>query len=211
MARKPASSQKDTRQSIRDQAFRLFGRFGYEGVSIGDIARHTKLSKGALYWYFPGKEALYLDCLQRLHAIFDEYLFDPMRSLDDPTRRILTIFTGLRELLRDPRVQTGVAGYWTIPSRPETERIVETQRAFEAASRDVIRDTLRAGVERGLFDYGDDLDDMSAAIISLVEAVVLPLRDRSPEEVRALLRVLARTLFRAYARNLSVDELSREL
>lgn len=211
MARKPASSQKDTRQSIRDHAFELFGRFGYEGVSIGDIAQRTKLSKGALYWYFPGKEALYLDCLQRLHAIFDEYLFDPMRAAGDPTRRILLVFTGLRELLRDPRVQSGIAGYWTIPSRPETERIVDAQRAFEAASREVIRETLRAGVQRGQFDYGDDLDDMAAAIMSLVEAVVLPLRNQSADEVRALLRVLARTLFRAYARDIPIDELTREL
>jgi TetR/AcrR family transcriptional regulator, acrAB operon repressor len=50
-----------------------------------------------------------------------------------------------------------------------------------------------------MIQLGDDIDDMSRAIISLVEAVVLPLRHQTPEEVHRLLRVLARTLFRAYA------------
>src|SRR3546814_7162710 len=80
MPRKPAHEQFDTIKAIADRAFELFGRYGYEGVSIGDIAKAAKLSKGALYWHFDGKEALYLQCLQRLHAIFDQYVFDPMRA-----------------------------------------------------------------------------------------------------------------------------------
>src|SRR3546814_14751964 len=76
MPRKPAHEQFDTIKAIADRAFELFGRYGYEGVSIGDIAKAAKLSKGALYWHFDGKEALYLQCLQRLHAIFDQYVFD---------------------------------------------------------------------------------------------------------------------------------------
>jgi TetR/AcrR family acrAB operon transcriptional repressor len=210
MPRKPANQQFDTIQAIRDQAFVLFGRFGYEGVSIGEIARHSKLSKGALYWHFPGKEALYLDCLQRLHAIFNEYIFDPMRATNDPVRSILHLFRALNDLLQDPRVQSGIAGYWLIPSRPETGRIVESQQAFEAASREVIAETLRNGVAQGHFDFGNDLEDMAGAIISLVEAVVLPLRHQGPDEVKASLGVLARTLFRAYAKDDALIGMTRE-
>ena len=46
---------------------------------IADARRRKQaragLSKGALYWHYDGKEALYLDCLQRLHALFDHYIF----------------------------------------------------------------------------------------------------------------------------------------
>ena len=199
MPRKPAHEQFDTLAAIREQAFELFGRFGYEGVSIGDIAAAARLSKGALYWHFPGKEALFLDCLQRLHAIFEEYVFTPMQQEPDPVRSVWHIFSGVQRLLEDPRVAHGVAGYWLIPSSPETAPFIQAQRSFELRSQQVIAQTLRKGVEAGAFDLGDDLEDMARAIISVLEAVVLPLRHMTKDEVARNTGVLARTLFRAYA------------
>lgn len=199
MPRKPAHEQFDTLKAIEDRAFELFGRFGYEGVSIGDIAKAAKLSKGALYWHFQGKEELYLHCLKRLHALFDQFIFDPMRTEPDALQALLTVFTGLRRLLQEPRVENGVAGYWLIPSRPETGRLIEAQRAFESAAMDTLREVMRRGVEQRSLDLGTDLDDMARAMISQVEACVLPLRHLEPDEVQRILRVLAHTLFRAYA------------
>jgi TetR/AcrR family transcriptional regulator, acrAB operon repressor len=211
MPRKPATQQFDTLKAIRNHAFTLFGRFGYEGVSIGDIARHARLSKGALYWHFRGKDALYLDCLQRLHAIFNECIFDPMRAETQAVPRILLLYQGLARLAEDPRVEKGVAGYWMIPSSAGTEPFVAAQRAFEAESVTVIEQTLQLGVQQGRFDFGDDLEDMAQAIISLVEAVVPPMRHQSREEVRRNLGVLARTLFRAYATPTDLLELTRAI
>lgn len=211
MPRKPAHEQFDTVQAIRDQAFALFGRFGYEGVSIGDIARAARLSKGALYWHFANKEELYLDCLRQLHAIFNACIFEPMRAQADGVARTLTLFTGLSRLLLDPRVTQGIGGYWLTPSRPETASFHQAQQEFEKASFETMRETLRLGVEQGRFDYKDDLDEMARAIIALVEAVVLPLRHQSPEEVHRILGVLARSLFRAYATADDLLKLTRSL
>lgn len=207
MARKPSHEQFDTLQVLRDHAFELFGRYGYEGVSIGDIAKLAKLSKGALYWHFPGKDALYLDCLRRLHSLFNQHIFDVMRSAADPIHGILAIFHGISRLMEDPRVARGVAGYWLIPPTPEAEAILTEQRAFEAASMKVIRETLRRGTEQGRLNLGDDLDDMSRAIISIIEVAILPLRHQSRADSQRTLGVLARTLFRAYA---SADDLLQQ-
>jgi TetR/AcrR family acrAB operon transcriptional repressor len=209
--RKPAHEQFDALKAIREHAFALFGRFGYEGVSIGDIGKAAKLSKGALYWHFENKEELYVDCQQQLHSIFNAYIFDPMRAQGDGVTRILMLFTGLGRLLLDPRVQKGVAGYWLIPVRPETTQIARAQAAFEAACVETMRETLRLGVEQGRFDYKDDLEEMAHAIIALVEAVILPLRHQTPEEVHHILGVLARTLFRAYATADDLLKLTRSL
>ena len=101
MPRKPAHEQFDALKAIREQAFALFGRHGYEGVSIGDIARAARLSKGALYWHYDSKQALYLDCQAQLYALFNDYIFDPMRQERDGVTRILMLFTGLGRLLLD--------------------------------------------------------------------------------------------------------------
>jgi TetR/AcrR family transcriptional regulator, acrAB operon repressor len=204
MARKPAHERFDTLKAIEQRAFELFGRYGYEGVSIGDIAKAARLSKGALYWHFKGKQALYLDCLRRLHELFDQYILAPMRAEPDPVNAILLLFTGLQRMLQDPRIESGVAGYWLTPSTAETAAIIETQRNFEADAVATLRAVLQRGVDAGRLDLAGDLEALARAIVSLIEACVLPLRHQSPEEVHGLLGVLARTLFRAYARSGSV-------
>ena len=192
MTRKPAAEQPDAVTLIRSEAFRLFGRFGYEGVSVGDIAKAARVSKSALYWHFRGKDDLYADCLRQLHALFDHYIFDPMRAAAQ-------LFIGLARLLQDRRVRHGVAGYWMTPSRLDGEALSQTQRSFENRAVDVIRELLRRGEAEGRFQFGKDLDSMARAMISVVEAAVLPLRHLSPAEVHENLGILARTLFRAYA------------
>ena len=207
MPRKPAALQFDTSQALQDRAFEMFGRGGYEGVSVGDIAAAAGLSKGALYWHFQGKEELYLACQARLHALFNEYIFEPMRAEADAIQGVLLLFRGLARLAADPRIAKGIAGYWLIPDKPETAGIIAAQRSFDLAGKKVLTEVLRRGQAQGRIDLGGDLDDMARAIISLVEAVVLPLRHQSAQEVHRTLGVLARTFFRAYA---SADDLLKQ-
>jgi AcrR family transcriptional regulator len=209
MPRKPAHEQFDTLQAIQDHAFELFGRFGYEGVSIGDIAKAAKLSKGALYWHFRGKAELYLDCQARLHALFNQYIFGPMKASSDPVAGTILMFRGLEQLVRDARMEQGVAGYWLVPSTAETDPLFKAQRQFELDSQATIRDVLKRGMEQGRFDLAADLEDMSRAIISLIEAVVLPMRHMPTSDVHRMMAVLARTLFRAYAKGDELRELAR--
>jgi TetR/AcrR family acrAB operon transcriptional repressor len=207
MARKPAAQQFDTLRVIQDCAFELFGRYGYDGVSVGDIAAATKLSKGALYWHYQGKEALYLDCLRRLHALFDRYMFEPMQAQSEGVNAVLALFRGMEHMLQDPSVNRGVAGFWLVPSGPETEMLAEEQRAFERRSVKTIEGALRLGVEQGRFDLAGDLEEFARAVLAIGEAVILPLRNQTPEEVRRMLAVLARTLFRAYAKSAPIPEM----
>lgn len=200
MPRKPAHAQFDTLRTLQERAFELFGRHGYEGVSIGDIAHAAGLSKGALYWHFASKEELFLRCLRRLHEIFDEHVLTPMSPEADPMLAILLMFQGFEKLLRDPRIEQGVTGYWLLPSTPETERIVAVQREFETAAQARIRAVLATGARQGSFDLGDAEQPMARAMISLLEAAMLALRNQTPDEVHQTTTVLAATLFRAYAR-----------
>jgi AcrR family transcriptional regulator len=199
MPRKPAKAQADTLQDIRDGAFALFGRYGYDGVSIDDIAKSAGLSKGALYWHFKGKDALFLDCLKRLHAIFQEHVFDRMLREPDAILRILTFFQGMELLLHDPRIKAGVAGYWLGIDNANLPAIIQAQQDFERQTSQIIRESLELGMQQGLLNLGGDLDDMSRAIIAIMEAIILPLRQQTPDEVHRLVIVLARALLRAYA------------
>lgn len=199
MPRKPSTAQVDTYSDIQNAAFGLFGQLGYDGVSIDAIAKAANLSKGALYWHFDGKEALFLDCLKRLHGLHDELIFDPMLKETDAVIRIQVFFSGLAALLEHPSVSAGVAGYWLGTANTTLPEIDSARKAFEKRTANIIQETLRLGIQQGALDMGGDISDMSRAIIAIMEAIILPLRNESSEEIQRVLSVLARTLVRAYA------------
>ena len=49
-----------TRQRVLAKAARLFAKHGYDGVSMEQLAKALKLTKGALYTHFNGKYDIYL-------------------------------------------------------------------------------------------------------------------------------------------------------
>lgn len=58
MPRAPASDPETRRRAILIAAHRCFARSGFRDTTMQDIADEAGLSVGALYRYFPGKDAL---------------------------------------------------------------------------------------------------------------------------------------------------------
>jgi len=70
---------EDTREKLLDAAAEVFAEKGYANTSMDDVAAAAGMTKGALYWNFDGKEALF-------HALLDERLYGPLRGLVEFTR-----------------------------------------------------------------------------------------------------------------------------
>lgn len=58
MARVRQERAEITRQAILDGAATAFDHAGFGGTSLSDVVRHAGVTKGALYFHFPSKEAL---------------------------------------------------------------------------------------------------------------------------------------------------------
>ena len=54
---------------VLDAAADLLVRWGYQRVTIDDVARHAGIGKGTVYLHFRTKEALFLTVLLRLSLI----------------------------------------------------------------------------------------------------------------------------------------------
>ena len=65
MPKTSVAAKEARRTQILDAAVRCFARTGYYATTIEDVVRETGLSRGALYLYFPSKEALYLAISER--------------------------------------------------------------------------------------------------------------------------------------------------
>ena len=71
-----------SRENILTHAFAEFAEHGYSAASTNAICSSGNISKGILYHYYKGKDALYIACVQRCFQDLTEYLkahLDPSR------------------------------------------------------------------------------------------------------------------------------------
>lgn len=68
--------KKTDRESLLENACKLFRNRGYGNTSIADIAQACNLSKGSVYHYIKSKHELVLEVLQRQLAFYNEHLFN---------------------------------------------------------------------------------------------------------------------------------------
>jgi AcrR family transcriptional regulator len=63
---------EDRASQLVEIACRLFATRGYEGTSLRDIAEEARITKAALYYHFPNKEALYQHIvIEKMQALVD--------------------------------------------------------------------------------------------------------------------------------------------
>lgn len=68
----PGVRVDDRQGQLLEIACRLFARQGYKGTSLRDIADEAQITKAALYYHFPNKEALYQQIvLESTRALVD--------------------------------------------------------------------------------------------------------------------------------------------
>jgi AcrR family transcriptional regulator len=81
--------KRETREAITRAAWKLFGRRGFDAVTVADIARAAKVSEKTVFNYFPAKEDLVFGAgMQRIAALIDAVRTRPPdASIVEPFRR----------------------------------------------------------------------------------------------------------------------------
>ncbi|MER7406381.1 TetR family transcriptional regulator [Streptomyces sp. NPDC000070] len=84
VARRPARkrSASATRTALRAAAAFRFGKYGYEGTSVRDIAGDVGVDAALVYRYFGSKEALFND-VSGTGKIFEPLLEEPVEAIPD--------------------------------------------------------------------------------------------------------------------------------
>ena len=83
--------QKRQRDELLDLAAQLLLDRGLEGFSLRELARRADYTPGALYNFFPGKDALLEELTRRVFTHFDAYLAEVPH--DVPTGRRLALLS----------------------------------------------------------------------------------------------------------------------
>jgi AcrR family transcriptional regulator len=69
-----AERRTDTREQIRVVALEMFAERGYAGTSLREIAERLGVTKAAVYYHFPTKEAILASLLEDFLAQLDELI-----------------------------------------------------------------------------------------------------------------------------------------
>lgn len=91
---------------VLDSAAELLVRWGFQRVTIDEVARHARIGKGTVYLHFRTKEALFLTVMLRAHrqlaaTMAQRMVDDPDEAL--PSRLVRSLYL---ELARDPIART---------------------------------------------------------------------------------------------------------
>lgn len=97
--KKPTRIQIANREKISRAALEVFAREGFSGATVDAIAEAAGMSKPNLLYYFPGKEAIYREVLERL---LEDWLapLHALRADGDPAEEIAAYLDRKIEMAR---------------------------------------------------------------------------------------------------------------
>ena len=89
-------------QRILSSASRIFGRSGFRGASMGQVARDAGVSKGLLHYHFRSKEHLLIEAqratFKQIHTRFIERANRGETGIDSGLAGIDALWTAIRDL-----------------------------------------------------------------------------------------------------------------
>ena len=84
--------QEDTKQKILDKALELFSEYGYDSVSVGQIAQAVGIKAPSLYNHFPGKQAIFDAIVESTAARYAEGTDRLSVHVQDARRDVPAVF-----------------------------------------------------------------------------------------------------------------------
>ncbi|AMX99638.1 TetR/AcrR family transcriptional regulator [Mesorhizobium ciceri] len=169
MARTAGSDGEKTEATIREAAVNLIARFGYEAMSMRQLAAEVGVQAAALYRYFPTKEEL-LFTLMREHMEGLTEAWETDRPVNaDPVQRLSAYVENHITFHIERRHATHVSNMELRSLSPERlTQILRMRTAYEKELRTILRD----GAETGTFSI-DDTGLTAMALIQMMTGVIV--------------------------------------
>lgn len=98
MARTRSEQYPEIQRNILKRAAAVFASVGYASSTISDLARAAGVSRGALYHYFPSKEAILCGILDDHVLGFLEMIDDAMQSGRSAVEQLRAVTKGIVEV-----------------------------------------------------------------------------------------------------------------
>jgi AcrR family transcriptional regulator len=146
----------DTRDNLLKTARSLFGRLGFQGVSIRQLCKEAGCNLASVSYYFRGKDELYRECMEDpwQHSIrrITQMLETPTGREDFKAKLRLFLLDFYDELVRNADVVRIIAHESHNPTSSGQEVIDRLHRQIPARLEDFIISAQNMGFVRGDLD-----------------------------------------------------------
>jgi TetR/AcrR family transcriptional regulator len=133
------------RALILREAAHLINRRGFHAASLEELAARLGVTKAALYYYFPGKQALLKACLDEVMAAAFDNLNRAKREGANGRDKLRRTFAGYLQHIID-EVSVAVVTVEEDSLAPEDRsEVIAARDRFERALRDLVREGMRDG------------------------------------------------------------------
>jgi AcrR family transcriptional regulator len=148
----PTTTADNREDQLIEIACRLFAQRGYDRTSLRDIADEAHLTKAALYYYFPQKEALYERIvLNSLRRLIDQVSAEVDRA-ETPVAKVRAFMLATADYL-DQNRDAWIAGsnaFWTGEGKDRRMLAVDLRDEYEKLLRRCIAEAVRSGEFRDI-------------------------------------------------------------
>ena len=139
-----AQYSASTKRALVDVAEELFTENGYAATSLDAIVAGARVTKGALYHHFSGKQALFEAVFERVETNASRSIQKTLKGQRDPWEKALAGLRAFLEVVREPTyrrivIQEGPAVLGYARYREQEER------STFANVLDIVRSVLSAG------------------------------------------------------------------
>lgn len=193
MARRIGSDGARTEAAISEAALKLIAEMGYEALSMRRLASEVDLAPGALYRYFPTKQAILFRLLRRhMEELFEAWEAVRRDPADCPVERLET-FTRFHVRHHLPRAEGVFLSYMELRSlSPEHYAAIQAMR--RRYEHDLIA-ILEAGRAAGHFAVSHPRV-AARAIIAMLTGITTWYREEGPLGPEDVEDIYTRLVFR---------------
>ena len=144
-------TKQDLRKDqILDAALTVLVHNGYEGSRMDDVVSESQLSKGAIYWYYKSKKAMYLDLVNfwviRYSATIN-HLVENDQAAPDQLKSLFNYFIDQYESDPDPFI--ALTEFWSMAQKDDDFRL-KLQKVY-SQFLEVLEKIVAKGVKDGDF------------------------------------------------------------
>jgi TetR/AcrR family transcriptional regulator, acrAB operon repressor len=152
MARRTKDEAQATRSLILDTAELVFEQRGVSGSSLHEVARAAGLTRGAIYWHFKDKAALFDAMMERAHMPLEAAgVSSGLRGADITVSQMRDgLVAALKHVVTDPQMRRvfSIASH-KVEYAGETEALRERHVSVRSACLADIECTLKRAMRRG--------------------------------------------------------------
>ena len=142
------------KDQILGAALSVLVQNGYEGSRMDDVVGKSKLSKGAIYWYYKSKKAMYLDLINfwvLRYSVKINHLVENNQPASEQLKSLFSYFIDQYESDPDPFI--ALTEFWSM-SQKDADFRKKLQKVY-SHFLEVLEKIISKGVNKGEFKNVD--------------------------------------------------------